>query len=97
MPISFQTPTEFAHNPLELFEKEARLSREFDDWVSKGRHRQCAQMELATHTKMITKLCASDVNMEPMPQVVTRIYDRPLLDFAHRSYYRVSDKRNLSE
>jgi hypothetical protein len=51
LPTSFKTPAEFAHNPLELFEKEARLSREFDNWVSENRHRPCAQINFATHTK----------------------------------------------
>jgi hypothetical protein len=35
---SLQGPPEFRENFLEHFDQEARLSREFDEWVSKGKN-----------------------------------------------------------
>jgi hypothetical protein len=88
-------PPEFCENPLDWFEKEARISRRYDNWVR-------MVLDTILHIGDGTRYSLADHCSEkpileppfpelrvPAQQVINTYYRRRVQDFTKRTYYRV--------
>lgn len=89
----------FRTNPLEVFEIEARLSRNYDHWV--GRLSHAARHTFSESAQPCTRQFKSRLSSHYRAnesarlrsvgwQVMHSLYPRPLRDWPKRSYYKVT-------